>query len=110
MIILPPLKGLDINLKFELSLFSQFTFRKEFYLATLYIIYNKKANHVIWECIKLKPEQIEQNLNLLYVVRILESIGNQINNISEEINFYIEAKVLKHRTKNLGSADKKKKD
>lgn len=110
MIILPPLKGLDINLKFELSLFSQFTFRKEFYLATLYIIYNKKVNHVIGEYIKFKPEEIEHSLNLLSVVRKLERVGDQTKNISEEIIFYIEAKVLKHRTKNLASADKKKKD
>jgi len=46
----------------------------------------------------------------LSVVRKLERVGDQTKNISEEIIFYIEAKVLKHRTKNLGAADKKKKD
>ena len=70
--------------------------------------YNKKVNQVIGEYIKLKPEEIEHSLNLLSVVRKLERVGDQTKNISEEIIFYIEAKVLKHRTKNLGATNKKK--
>jgi phosphate transport system protein len=62
---------------------------------------NKKANTTIGEYIKMNPDGIEHGLNILSVVRKLERVGDQTKNISEEIIFYIEAKVLKHRTKNL---------
>lgn len=65
---------------------------------------NKKANMNIGEYIKMKPEEIEQSLNILSVVRKLERVGDQTKNISEEIIFFIEAKVIKHRTKKLGDS------
>ena len=64
-------------------------------------IINKKANTTIGEYIKMKPEEIEQSLNILSIVRKLERVGDQTKNISEEIIFFIEAKVVKHRTKKL---------
>jgi phosphate transport system protein len=60
---------------------------------------NKKANAIVGEYIKLNPHEIEQGLNMLSVIRKLERVGDQTKNISEEIIFYIEAKVVKHRTK-----------
>jgi phosphate transport system protein len=36
---------------------------------------------------------------MLSIIRKLERVGDQCKNISEEIIFYIEAKVLKHKTK-----------
>ncbi|MFA4852268.1 MAG: phosphate signaling complex protein PhoU [Bacteroidales bacterium] len=74
---------------------------------------NRKANTTISEYIKMKPEEIEHSLNILSVVRKLERIGDQTKNIAEEIIFFIEAKVLKHRTKKLkenkdAEANKKK--
>jgi phosphate transport system protein len=38
-------------------------------------------------------------LNLLSIIRKLERVGDQTKNIAEEIIFYIEAKVLKHDSK-----------
>jgi phosphate transport system protein len=38
-------------------------------------------------------------LNLLSIVRKIERVGDQTKNIAEEIIFYIDAKVLKHDTK-----------
>jgi len=64
-------------------------------------IINKKANSNIGEYIKMKPEDIEHGLNILSIVRKLERVGDQTKNISEEIIFFIEAKVIKHRTKKL---------
>ena len=62
---------------------------------------NRKANTTIAEYIKIKPEEIEQCLNVLSIVRKLERVGDQTKNIAEEIIFFIEAKVVKHRTKKL---------
>ena len=72
---------------------------------------NKKANAIIGEYIRMKPEDVEHSLNILNVIKKLERVGDQTKNISEEIIFFIEAKVLKHRTKNLlNKKDDKKKD
>ena len=60
---------------------------------------NRKANTTISELIINKPEEIQQCLNILSVIRKLERVGDQTKNIAEEIIFYTEAKVLKHRNK-----------
>jgi len=57
---------------------------------------NKNANNIIAGIIASKPEEINQSLNLLSIIRKLERVGDQTLNIAEEIIFYIEAKVLKH--------------
>jgi len=57
---------------------------------------NAKANLVIEEFIKSKPDKIAQSLQIISTIRKLERTGDQIKNIAEEIIFYIEAKVLKH--------------
>lgn len=46
-----------------------------------------------------QPEQIGQALNALSVVRRLERVGDQSKNMAEEVIFYIEAKVLRHKGK-----------
>lgn len=65
---------------------------------------NKKANGVIAQYCKEHPENIEQALYLLSIIRKLERVGDQAKNMAEETIFYIEAKVLKHKSK----SDKKK--
>lgn len=42
------------------------------------------------------PEEIDELLYTLSIIRKTERIGDQVKNIAEEIIFYIEAKVLKH--------------
>jgi phosphate transport system protein len=42
------------------------------------------------------PEEIDELLYTLSIIRKIERIGDQVKNISEEIIFYVEAKVLKH--------------
>lgn len=58
---------------------------------------NIEANTNITAYITNNPENIEQALNALSIIRRLERVGDQSKNIAEEIIFYLEAKVLKHR-------------
>ncbi len=62
-------------------------------------IINKNATAVTHELINNSPERAEQFLLLLSIIRKLERVGDQTQNIAEEIIFYIEAKVLKHKDK-----------
>ena len=56
-----------------------------------------KANTVIADFIRKNPDRLEQALYILSTIRKLERVGDQAKNIAEEIIFYVEAKVLKHR-------------
>lgn len=60
---------------------------------------NMSASPVLAEHMKAHPESILLYLNLVSVFRKLERAGDHITNIAEEIIFYIDAKVLKHRGK-----------
>jgi phosphate transport system protein len=60
---------------------------------------NRDANKLIGAYIKEHPEDITQSLNLLSMIRRLERVGDQAENIAEEIIFYMEAKVLRHANK-----------
>jgi phosphate transport system protein len=60
---------------------------------------NLKANAAIAEYIRNNPDRIESALYLLSIIRKLERVGDEAKNMAEEIIFYIEAKVLKHRSK-----------
>jgi phosphate transport system protein len=60
---------------------------------------NAKAAHVVADYIRNNPDKIEQALYILSTIRKLERLGDQTKNIAEEIIFYIEALVLKHRRK-----------
>jgi phosphate transport system protein len=67
-------------------------FKKDKYLDKV----NSEANGVIAEIIKRNPEKITDTLQLLSFIRKLERVGDQVQNIAEEIVFYLEAKVIKH--------------
>ena len=58
---------------------------------------NQNANEVVAEYIKNHIDRVNQSLYLLSTIRKLERVGDQTKNIAEEIIFYIEAKVLKHK-------------
>ena len=51
----------------------------------------------ITEYIKKHPDDILECLNLYVVVRKLERVGDHLKNIAEEIIFYKEAKILRHK-------------
>ena len=58
---------------------------------------NADATHLISEYIRANLDHTEQALNVLSIIRRLERVGDQSKNIAEEIIFYLEAKVLKHK-------------
>ncbi|MEI6487398.1 MAG: phosphate signaling complex protein PhoU [Bacteroidota bacterium] len=60
---------------------------------------NVNANKIVAEYIRSHPDNVEEALYLLSIIRKLERVGDQAKNMAEEIIFYIEAKVLKHRSK-----------
>jgi phosphate transport system protein len=60
---------------------------------------NLSANNAVAEFIKAHPDKINQSLYMLSTIRKLERSGDQSKNVAEEIIFYIEAKVLKHKKK-----------
>ena len=60
---------------------------------------NEKANDIVTEYITSHTQNIRQSLNILTIIRKLERVGDMSKSIAEEIIFYIEAKVLKHRKK-----------
>jgi phosphate transport system protein len=60
---------------------------------------NRNANETVIDFIKAYPEDIDQALYALSIIRKLERIGDQAKNIAEEIIFYVEAKVIKHSHK-----------
>jgi phosphate transport system protein len=61
---------------------------------------NRNAASIIGDYIKKYPDRIDQALYILSAVRKLERVGDQAKNMAEEIIFYSEAKVLKHKPKN----------
>jgi len=60
---------------------------------------NKNASKVISDFVKKEPEMIRQSLFLFSTIRKLERVGDHIKNIAEDLIFYIEAEVLKHKKK-----------
>ncbi|MBL7830546.1 MAG: phosphate signaling complex protein PhoU [Saprospiraceae bacterium] len=73
--------------------------RKVFQMDELLDEINLKANTVIADYIRSNSENIEAALYVLSIIRKLERVGDQTKNMAEELIFYIEAKVLKHRTR-----------
>jgi phosphate transport system protein len=62
---------------------------------------NHKATIVIAKYIKESPDNIPPLLNLIFVSKKLERIGDLNTNIAEEIIFFVEANVLKHEKEKL---------
>jgi len=60
---------------------------------------NKNANRIIAGLIKDHPKAVLNHLSLLSIIRRTERIGDHTKNIAEEIIFYIEAKILRHKRK-----------
>ena len=60
---------------------------------------NKHAFKVISNGVKKDPNLIDQYLLLFSVIKKIERIGDLVTNIAEEIIFFREAEVLKHRKK-----------
>jgi phosphate transport system protein len=61
---------------------------------------NGNAAAAVIKYIQTNPGKIESALYILSSIRKLERVGDQAKNMAEEIIFYSEAKVLKHKAKN----------
>ncbi len=73
--------------------------RKVFKKDDLLDAINKEASSVIAQYIEKNPSRIESALYILSSIRKVERVGDQAKNMAEEIIFYSEAKVLKHKPK-----------
>ncbi len=60
---------------------------------------NHAAVPIIAKYMQELPERAIECLNLISIIRRLERVGDHCSNISEEIVFYLDAKVLKHSGK-----------
>ncbi|WP_276497634.1 phosphate signaling complex protein PhoU [Pontibacter litorisediminis] len=69
---------------------------------TLNKIY-RKSDVTVTQYMFENPDKISEALAVLSIIKKLERVGDQVTNIAEEIIFYRDAKVVKHRS------DKKKK-
>ncbi|MBI1224312.1 MAG: phosphate signaling complex protein PhoU [Bacteroidetes bacterium] len=65
---------------------------------------NKALDRVL-ECIQNYPDQARNSLLVMSMMRKLERVGDQSKNLAEEIIFYFEAKVLKHKKKKKKEGD-----
>ena len=79
----------------EDTILARGVFKKDAFLDEV----NRTSHKVIEKHLLDHPEDISQGLWLLSVIRKLERVGDQSKNIAEEIIFYLEAKVLKHKNK-----------
>lgn len=76
----------------ENTILARSIFQKDEFLNVV----NINAIPVLMKFIKEYPEQMEQALIILSIIRKVERIGDHTKNIAEELIFYVEAKVLKH--------------
>jgi len=68
---------------------------------------NRNTSDTVAKLINEDPENIKQYLYLFSIIRKLERVGDLTKNAAEEIIFYIEAKVLKHKKdKNNNNSNK----
>lgn len=79
----------------EDTILARGVFKKDEFLDNI----NMNANRTIEAYLKDNPEDLDQGLYILSIIRRLERVGDQSKNIAEEIIFYLEAKVLKHKGK-----------
>jgi phosphate transport system protein len=79
----------------EDTILARSVFKKDDFLDNV----NKASNKVLEKHLQQHPEDTAQALWILSIIRRLERVGDQAKNIAEEIIFYLEAKVLKHKGK-----------
>jgi phosphate transport system protein len=79
----------------EDTILARGVFKKDDFLDDV----NKQSHGILQKHLATHPEDASQALWLLSIIRRLERVGDQSKNIAEEIIFYLEAKVLKHKNK-----------
>ena len=61
--------------------------------------FDRNALDHVAECVQKYPDQLRHLLLVMSMIHKLERVGDQAKNIAEEIIFYFEAKVIKHKKK-----------
>jgi phosphate transport system protein len=79
----------------EDTILARSVFKKDAFLDEV----NRMSHKVLERHLQDHPEDASQALWLLSIIRKLERVGDQAKNVAEEIIFYLEAKVLKHKNK-----------
>jgi len=79
----------------EDTILARSVFKKDDFLDNV----NRSSHKVLEDYIQKHPDETAQALWILSTIRKLERVGDQAKNIAEEIIFYLEAKVLKHKGK-----------
>src|SRR5882724_272855 len=79
----------------EDTILARSVFKKDEFLDNINVASNKNIEKYLAD----HPEDLSQSLWILSIIRKLERVGDQSKNIAEEIIFYLEAKVLKHKNK-----------
>jgi len=79
----------------EDTVMARSVFKKDEFLDRV----NRDVNKVLEKHLADHPEDTAQALWIVSIIRKLERVGDQSKNIAEEIIFYLEAKVLKHKGK-----------
>lgn len=79
----------------EDTVFARKVFKKDDLLDQI----NAEAAKVVADYIEKNPSKTSSALYILSSIRKLERVGDQAKNMAEEIIFYSEAKVLKHKPK-----------
>ena len=59
--------------------------------------WNKESFRVLGEYLKKRPAESHQALEVFSIIRKLERVGDHNQNIAEEIVFYLDARVIKHK-------------
>jgi phosphate transport system protein len=91
------LEDTQVAFEKEDTIMARGVFKKDEFLDKI----NMNANKNIGSWLKEHPEDLDQGLWILSIIRRLERVGDQSKNIAEEIIFYLEAKVLKHKGKHI---------
>lgn len=73
--------------------------RKVFQMDEILDHINFEATGIIADYLRAQPDDMKHALYVLSIIRKLERVGDQCKNIAEEIIFFIDAKVLKHKKK-----------
>lgn len=58
---------------------------------------NKESFRILSEYLMKNPEKSRQALEIFSIIRKLERVGDHNQNIAEEIVFYLDARVIKHK-------------
>lgn len=59
----------------------------------------RKSDSIILPYLKEEPENIKEGVALLSIIKKIERVGDQVCNVAEEVIFYRDAKVVKHKPK-----------